>query len=63
MRTGTRCSVESEQHVGRANEPILVHRVELDTLSIFIDFWPTDQRDVVIVDDIKAPFQDSPDPA
>jgi len=63
MRPGTRCSVKSEQYVGRANEPILVHRMELDTLPIFIDFRPTDQRDVVIMDDIKAPFQDSPDPA
>ena len=63
MRPGTRCSVEAEQHVGRANKPILVHRMELDALSIFIDFRPTDQRDIVIVDDIKTPFQDPPDPA
>jgi hypothetical protein len=38
-----------------------VQSVELDALPIFQDLWPTDQRDVVIVNDVKALFQNLPD--
>ena len=40
-----------------ADQPVLVHRVELDALSIFKDFRPTYKRNVVIVNNIKTLFQ------
>ena len=53
--------VESEHYMGRADQPVLVHCMKFDTLAVFQDFWPAYQRDIVIVDDIKARFQNLPD--
>ena len=54
-------TVEFVQHMSRANQPVLMHSVQLDTLPIFQYFRPADQRDVMIVDDIKPFFQNLPD--
>ena len=53
----TDCAVESEKHVSRTNQPVLMHRVELNTGTILQDLWPTDQRNIVVVNDVKPLLQ------
>ena len=45
--------VKLEQHVGWADQLILMESVELDSLLIVENLGPSNQGDVVVVDDIK----------
>jgi hypothetical protein len=47
--------------MGRADQPILMHGVELNPLPVFENFGSAHERDVVIVDDVKTFIQDSLD--
>ena len=40
VRPDTDCAIEFEEHVSGTNQPELVHRVELDRLSILQIFGP-----------------------
>ena len=50
-----------EEHVDRAEEPVLVQRVEFEPVPVGQNPRTADQRDVVVVDDIEAPSQDALD--
>ena len=54
VRMSARCAVESEHHMCGTDQPVLAHAVQLDTLTVFQDLWPANQRDIVIVDHIKS---------
>src|SRR4030095_1748288 len=47
-------AIESKEHMSRTNQPVLMHRVELNTGAVFQDLWSTDQRNIMIVDDVKT---------
>ena len=59
---GARFTVELEQHVGRADQPVLMEGIEFDTLSILENLRSSDQRDVVVVDNIKRFLKNLLDP-
>jgi hypothetical protein len=49
--------------MGRALQPILVHRIELAGIPVPPDSGPSHQRDVVIVNDVEVPAQNLPNGA
>ena len=61
MRALARSAVKSEKNVGWTDQPVLVHRVKLDTTPVFEDFGAADQRDIVIMDNIESFFQNRRD--
>ena len=60
MRPCTGRAIESEQNMSRADQPILMHRVKLNAAPVRQNSRAANERNVVIVDDIKSPFQDFP---
>src|SRR5581483_235783 len=55
MRLGARLAVRAEEHVHRADEPVLARRVELDPLAVAEHGRPSGERDVVEVHDVEMP--------
>ena len=43
-----------EQDMGRTNQPILVHCVQLDGAAVGQDSRPSDERGVVVMNHVKA---------
>ena len=50
---GADLAAELKQHVGRADQPILMKRIELDGATILKDIRSADERDVVKVNDVE----------
>ena len=44
--------------MGRTDQPVLMHGVELDPIPVFENFGSAHERDVVVVDDVKTFIQD-----
>ena len=55
-------AVELEQDVSRADQPELVHCIELDRVAECKDARSADERDVVKVDDVESLREDRADP-
>ena len=62
LPSGARLPVELEQHMSGADQPILVHRVEFYRLAVVQQFWTADERQIVVVNDIKTLVEDLPNP-
>ena len=54
VRLDARLAVVAEEHVHRADEPVLVRRVQLHPFPVAQDACPAGERDVVEVDDVEA---------
>ena len=54
--------VKLEQHVGWADQPILMESIEFDSLSIVENFGTSNQGDVMVMDDIKRFLKNLLDP-
>ena len=63
VRPFARRSVEPEEHVGRADGPVVVQRAELDAATVGQDAGAADKRDVVEVDHVEAGVEDLADAA
>ena len=61
VRPNTDPPVESEEHMGGADQPVLVHRIELDGFSELQNLGPSHEGNVVVVNDIKTFLQNLPD--
>jgi len=48
--------------MGWTNQPIFMESIELDSLTVVEDLWPSDQRNVVVMDNIKRLFKNLFDP-
>jgi len=59
---GTNFMVKLEQHVGWADQPILMESIEFDSLSIVENFGTSNQGDVMVMDDIKRFLKNLLDP-
>jgi hypothetical protein len=59
---GANFMVKLEQHVGWADQPILMESIEFDSLSIVENFGTSNQGDVMVMDDIKRFLKNLLDP-
>jgi len=50
---GASLAVKLEQHMGWADQPILMKSIEFDSPPILENLGPSNQGDIVVMDDIK----------
>ena len=61
LRFHTGITIKLKQDMSGAPQPVFVHGVELQPLPIFENSRPSNQRDIVIMDNIKAFLQNPMD--